>query len=63
MENLDFADVKLLKESVESKFGRRVLYAKDCGELSQVVFEKTGCKVSETTIKRLWNLVNSAFNP
>lgn len=63
MENLNSDDIELLKSSIENKFGRRILYAKDCGELSQNVFEKTGCKVSETTLKRLWKLVNSAFNP
>ena len=63
MENLEETDVELLRNSVENKFGRKITYAKDCGELSETVFETTGNKVSETTLKRLWNLVNSTFNP
>ena len=61
MDNLD--DIDLLKEAVEQKFGAKILYAKDCSALSDVVFDATGNKISETTIKRLWNLVASVFNP
>ncbi len=61
MDNLD--DINLLKEAVEQKFGAKILYAKDCAVLSDSVFEATGNKISETTIKRLWNLVASVFNP
>ncbi|MBQ3617182.1 MAG: hypothetical protein II939_03340 [Bacteroidales bacterium] len=61
MDNLD--DINLLKEAVEQKFGAKILYAKDCAVLSDTVFEATGNKISETTIKRLWNLVASVFNP
>ncbi|MBQ9214354.1 MAG: hypothetical protein IJ150_10510 [Bacteroidales bacterium] len=63
MENIDLQDIELLRESVENKFGRKIRYAKDCAELSNNIFEKTGCKISETTLKRLWKLVNSEFNP
>ena len=61
VDNLD--DIDLLKEAVEQKFGAKILYAKDCSALSDTVFEATGNKISETTIKRLWNLVASVFNP
>ncbi|MCQ2975409.1 MAG: hypothetical protein MJ211_11445 [Bacteroidales bacterium] len=61
MENLE--DIQLLKESVEKQFGSKILYAKDCAALSECVYSQTGNKVSETTLKRLWNLVNSSFNP
>ncbi|MBP5369225.1 MAG: hypothetical protein J6Z01_12320 [Bacteroidales bacterium] len=61
MDNLN--DIDLLKEAVEQKFGAKILYAKDCSALSDTVFEATGNKISETTIKRLWNLVASVFNP
>lgn len=61
VDNLD--DIDLLKEAVEQKFGAKILYAKDCSALSDVVFDATGNKISETTIKRLWNLVASVFNP
>ncbi|MBR4267860.1 MAG: hypothetical protein IKQ46_17625 [Bacteroidales bacterium] len=63
MENLEEGDITLLRESVENKFGRKILYAKDCMELSASVYDATECKISETTLKRLWNLVNSTFNP
>lgn len=63
MENLEEGDIQLLKENVEKKFGRKIQYAKDCAELSASVFDATNCKVSETTLKRLYNLVNSSFNP
>ena len=61
VDNLD--DIDLLKEAVGQKFGAKILYAKDCSALSDVVFDATGNKISETTIKRLWNLVASVFNP
>ena len=63
MENFEKEDIELLRCAVEKKFGGRIMYAKDCVLLSDVVFEKTGAKISQTTIKRLWNLVNSSFNP
>ena len=59
----NLTDIDLLKEAVEQRFGAKILYAKDCSALSDVVFDATGNKISETTIKRLWNLVASVFNP
>ena len=63
MENFEKQDIELLKNAVEDKFGSRILYAKDCAVLSNAIFDKTSAKISLTTIKRLWNLVNSPFNP
>lgn len=63
MENIEEDDINLLKNSVENQFGAQVNYAKDCYALSLSILQKTGLKVSETTLKRFWNLVNSQFKP
>lgn len=63
MGNIKQSDIEILKTCVENIFGQKVCYAKDCALLSNLIEEKNGAKVSETTLKRFFNLVNSNFNP
>jgi len=63
MQELNPSDVELLKEKIESLFGNPIKYPKDCYALSVAIDNKIGRQVSETTLKRIWNLVKSPFNP
>ncbi len=61
----DFNDKILqnLRRRVETVFGKRILISKDCTSLSLDIAKTTNRLISETTLKRIWELVNSPFSP
>lgn len=63
MQNIEEQYIDFLKEEVEKTFGEPIQYPKDCYALSVAIVEKTGRQLSETTLKRIWQLVKSQFNP
>jgi hypothetical protein len=63
MKQIEEFDVESLKRIVEKEFGSEIIYTKDCFALSVAVYEKTKRQLSESTLKRLWGLITSTFNP
>jgi hypothetical protein len=54
---------KLIQEKVEERFGRPIRYAKDCEILSVSIHAFTGEKISCSTVKRLFGLIESENEP
>jgi len=52
-----------IKKNIETVFGKKICYSKDCTALAVEISKVTNRLISETTLKRVWNLVNSKFNP
>jgi hypothetical protein len=49
-----------IKEKIEKEFGKgSIKYAKDCDALSQAIAAKCNCKVSSSTLKRLFGINKS----
>lgn len=56
-------DILLLKSEVESYFGRKILNASDCQLLSADIYQETHSKISLNTLRRVFNLMKSDYNP
>jgi hypothetical protein len=54
---------KLIQEKVEERFGKPIRYAKDCEILSASIQAFTGEKISCSTVKRLFGLIESDNEP
>jgi len=54
--------VSLLKNEIQSKFGRSISYANDCEELSELIKNQTNRQVSSSTLKRLFGIIKSSFD-
>lgn len=52
-----------LKEDVEGVFGRRVLTARDCQQLSDDIFSRTSIAINYNTLRRFFGVVKSAYPP
>lgn len=55
--------VELLKKRVEKVFGRTILSSSDCQLLAIEVFKHTGMKISVNTLRRLYHLMRSQYQP
>lgn len=53
----------LLRQKVESTFGRKIFSAKECTELHHDVLKKTNAFISVHTLRRLFGLVKSDHTP
>jgi hypothetical protein len=54
---------KLIRAKIEEKFGKPIRYAKDCEVLSTSVFAFTGERISCSTIKRLFGIIEADNEP
>jgi hypothetical protein len=54
---------KLIQEKVEERFGQPIRYAKDCEVLSVSIYAFTKQKVSCSTLKRLFGIIESNNEP
>jgi hypothetical protein len=54
---------KLIQEKVEERFGKPIRYAKDCEILSTSIHAFTGEKISCSTVKRLFGIIESVNEP
>lgn len=52
-----------LKERVEQKFGGKVVNVKNCQSLSELITERCGARISDSTLRRLWGLLPSSGKP
>ncbi len=53
----------LLRKDIQVKFGEKILYGKDCQQLSKKIIEETQRHISISTVKRFFGMINSPFNP
>jgi len=54
--------IRLLKDEIQSKFGRSICYAHDCEELSELIKDQFRRQVSCSTLKRFFGIIKSPFN-
>lgn len=54
---------KALAKRVKEKSGFEQVYHKDCEHISYLIFQDTGEKISASTLKRFFGLVNSSVSP
>ena len=52
-----------LRAELEARFGRRIKYSKDSRLLSDQLFDATGRRLSESTIKRFFGIISTVFKP
>lgn len=55
--------IALLKEEIVSKFGRPINTSRDCLMLSQDIYERISEPISANTLRRLFGLVHTEFQP
>lgn len=54
--------INSLKQEIEETFGRKVLTARDCNDISEEIFLKLNERVHTNTLRRFFGLVNSRFH-
>jgi hypothetical protein len=46
-----------IKDSIENSFGKKIMYSKDCIELSEDIYKKIQVKISFQTLRRLFGFI------
>lgn len=54
-------DIDILKAEVEYTLGRKIMTSKDCIDLSEVIFIKTGFRINSNTLRRFFGLVKTLY--
>lgn len=54
---------QLLKEEIQSKFGKKIMYDSDCQALLKQIYTTTHCSLSVSTLKRIFGIVKSPSSP
>ena len=52
-----------LKRRVEQKFGGKVVNVKSCQSLSELIYDRCGARISDSTLRRIWGLLPSPQKP
>ncbi|NSW46440.1 MAG: hypothetical protein HPY79_11560 [Bacteroidales bacterium] len=52
-----------IKNQIESVYGQKIRYPKDCDALASEISSKTGCQISVSTVKRLFGFIKTTSNP
>lgn len=55
--------LQILKVEVEKQSGLKIEYAADCVALSELIFETVHRRVSSSTLKRFFHIIDSPFDP
>lgn len=55
--------VQLLKDEIQRKFGKRILYSTDCQVLSEQIKHAAQRQISVSTIKRFFGIIKTSFDP
>ncbi len=50
-------DYQHIKEAIENTFGKKILYSKDCIELSEGIYQKIHVRISFQTLRRLFGYI------
>lgn len=54
---------QLLKEEIQNKFGKKIMYDSDCRALLKQMYTTTHCSLSVSTLKRFFGIVKSLSSP
>ena len=54
-------DIDILKEEVEYAIGRKIMTSKDCIDLTEVIYAKTGFRINSNTLRRFFGLVKTQY--
>jgi hypothetical protein len=60
---MDSQFVDQLKFLVQNKLGRQIMSSSDCNLLANDIFKVTGVKISINTLRRLFHLMKSKYQP
>ena len=63
MKKIDASQIARIKLAAEKKFGAKILYPKDCQALAISIESYTSRYISSSTLKRIWNIIKSKYNP
>ena len=55
--------IPALKKELENSFGRKILSSRDCLQMVEDIYQKTGYTINANTLRRFFGLVKSAYNP
>src|SRR5436305_1205442 len=55
--------ITLIRSEIEQTFGRRVVSAGDCIQLSEEIYFKTSSRINSNTLRRFFGLVKAPFLP
>lgn len=55
--------IQQLKDSIELKFGRKIIYQKDCKSLSECIVTETSHLLSPSTLRRFFGFLATNSNP
>ena len=53
----------ILKEKLQHRFGRKILFYNDCIELSDHIFQNISIRISPQTLRRIFNFINDGVKP
>jgi hypothetical protein len=53
----------VIRKKIEHKFGAPIRYPKDCDSLANAIFKQCRCKISGSTLKRLFGLIKGTEKP
>src|SRR3982750_406427 len=51
-----------LRKEIENSFGRKILSSRDCLQLVDDIFQKTGYNINGNTLRRFFGLVRTAYS-
>ena len=54
---------KIIKDSIAEKFGREIIYVKDCSELAEHITQTCKTPISASTVQRLFGFVKGIREP
>ena len=54
---------EIIKKKIEEKSGIKIRYSRDCDILANEIFKKSNCKLSASTIRRLFGFIKSEATP
>lgn len=58
----DFSSIQILKQDVCKCFGKQIVTAKDCDDLSTLLFQKFNKNLSSQTLRRFFGLIKTDSN-
>ncbi len=55
--------LSILRKELENSFGRKILSSRDCLQMVDDIYQKTGYTINTNTLRRFFGLVKTAYNP
>lgn len=54
---------EIIKQKIETKFGQRIRYSRDCETLAEKIMSECKCTISSSTLRRLFGFAKSNKQP